>query len=417
MPKEATEDRSERRRILAPLGVPDYRRLMISNALWWQSMWMEMIVVGWLVLEMTDSAWRVALIGFYRMSPLVIVGFFAGPLVDRLGRRNIMLLGQTVSLITIACIALLLWTDRIAFPHLAVGALILGVMWALDWTARRSLLPDLVGRTGTVDGMLLEGFVQNIARCVGPFTSGVLIQVLGAPGCFTVLVGNCALSLIVLLGLSSEAASRSTKPTTSPWAHIVEGLRYVRRSEAIFGVMLITVVMNFLAFPYMTMLPVFARDILNQGPMGLGLLGTATGIGFFAGLLLVSRMRHSTGIGWIFAVGSLFTSAMLVGFSLSAHFHLSLFLLILAGMGQACFNVLQSSIVLLSARDEMRSRAMGVLLIAIGGGPLGRLQTGGLAQVFGPSLAVALTCTSAALLVIVVAAALPGFRRTSGERE
>ena len=412
-----TEDRSERRGFLAPLGVSDYRRLMVCNALWWQSLWMEMIVVGWLVLEMTDSAWRVGLIGFYRMAPLMIVGFFSGPIVDRFGRRRIMLLGQTVSLITITFLTLLLWTDRIVFWHLAVGAFILGVMWALDWTARRSILPDLVGRTRTVDGMLMEGFVQNIARSVGPFASGALIEILGASGCFTVLAGNCALSLILLLRLSGEAASRSTKPATSHRALIVEGLRYVRRSPAILGVMLITVVMNFLAFPYLVLLPVFARDILNQGPVGLGLLGAATGVGFFIGLLGINRIRHSVSTGWIFTGGSLFMSAMLVGFSISTHFYLSLGLLILAGMGQACFSVMQSSIVLLSARDEMRSRAMGVLLIAIGGGPLGRLQIGGLAQLFGPPLAVGVTCTSAALSVIAVAAGLPGFRGTSGRSD
>ena len=70
--RAASASKSERRGFLAPLGVPDYRRLMVCNALWWQSLWMEMIVVGWLVLEMTDSAWRVALIGFYRMAPLMI---------------------------------------------------------------------------------------------------------------------------------------------------------------------------------------------------------------------------------------------------------------------------------------------------------------------------------------------------------
>lgn len=407
------EGRSERRGVLAPLGIPDYRRLMICNALWWQGMWMEIIVVGWLVLEMTDSAWLVALIGFYRMAPLMIVGFFAGPLVDHLGRRRTMLLGQSVSLITTGLLALLLWTDRIAFGHLAVGAFILGVMWALDWTARRSILPDLVGRTRTVDGMLMEGFVQNIARTVGPLTSGALIEILGAPGCFTVLAGNGALSLLVLLGFSGEAASRSTKSTTSHWPLIVEGLHYVRRSQPILGVILITVVMNFLFFPYMTLLPVFARDVLNQGPLGLGLLGAASGIGFFVGLLGINRIRQRMSIGWIFTGGSLFMSVVLVGFAISTHFDLSLVLLIFAGMGQACFSVLQSSIVLLVARDELRSRAMGVLLIAIGAGPPGRLAIGGLAEVFGPSLAVGFTCTLAALLAIVVAAALPGFRRTS----
>lgn len=410
------EDNGPRPGFRGLLSIPDYRRLTISNTLWWQSMWMEMIVVGWLVLEMTDSAWRVALIGFYRMAPLIVVGLFSGSIIDRFGRRRIMLAAQSVSLATVSTLATLLWLDRIAFVHFAVGASILGVMWSLDWTARRSMLPDLLGRTRTVDGMLLEGFVQNIARSVGPFLSGALIEFLGAPGCYTVLAVNTAISLIVLTRLSGEAASRSTRSSTPPWTLIIEGLHYVRRNQPILGVLLITVIMNFFAFPYMTMLPVFARDILHQGPVGLGLLGTATGIGFFVGLFGVNRVRHRVSIGWIYASGSFSMAALLVGFSVSTNFHLSLALLTLSGIGQACFGVLQSSIVLLSARDEMRNRAMGVLLIAIGGGPLGRLQVGGIAQAVGPAFAVGLTCSLAAILVMVVAAVLPGFRATSERR-
>ena len=84
---------------LAPLNIPDYRRLLASNALWWQFMWMEIIVAGWLVLELTNSAWQVSLIGFYRMAPLLLVGFVSGPLTDRFGRRKIIIFSQIVNLV------------------------------------------------------------------------------------------------------------------------------------------------------------------------------------------------------------------------------------------------------------------------------------------------------------------------------
>ena len=418
MPDKAKDTLPAHWGILAPLWIPDYRRLMISNALWWLAMWMEMIVVGWLVLEMTDSAWQVALIGFYRMAPVMVVGFFSGPIVDRFGRRTIILLDQAVSFIVSAAVALLLWTGRLAFWHLALSALILGLAWALDWTARRSILPDLVGRSRTVDAMIVEGFAGNIARILGPFAGGGLIEVIGARGCFTVLSGIYALSFIVLLRLSSRTDSRSaTALKTSAWTLIAEGLRYVRHSQTILGDLLITIAMNFLVFPYMALLPVFARDILNQGPMGLGLLGAASGIGFFVGLFVVNHIRHSISAGWIFAAGSTFMGIALIGFSASTHFTLSLFMLILAGLGQACFNIMQSSIVLLSSSDAMRSRAMGALLLAIGAGPPGRLQMGGIAEAFGAPIAVGLTAAAAVITVIAITAALPGFRRGGESRD
>ena len=417
MTNKVLEDLSKNWGILVPLRIPDYRCLMVSNALWWQAMWMETIVVGWLVLEMTNSAWQVALIGFYRMAPLIVVGLFSGPVADRFGRRSLMLVTQTINLVIIAAVTVLLWTDRIAFWHLVVSALILGVTWALDWTARRSILPDLVGRARTMDVMLIEGFVQNMVRILGPFAGGALIEVMGASGCFTALAGHYALSLIVLLRLSSQVVLRAAKSPTFHGTSIIEGLRYVRHNQTILGVVLITMVMNFLGFPYMALLPVFARDILNQGPVGLGLLGAANGIGFFVGLFLISRIRHTISNGWILACGSFFMCAMLVGFSTSTHFHLSLALLILAGVGHAGFNIMQSSMVLLSASGEMRSRAMGTLLIAIGAGPPGRLQIGGLAAAFGAPFAVGLTCAMAALSVMAIAAALPGFRTKLEERQ
>jgi len=398
---------------LAPLSVPDFRRLLVGNTLWWQARWMEMIVTGWLVLELTDSAWQVALIGFYRSAPIVVVGFFSGPVTDRFGRVRVILLSQAASVVIVAIIPLLLWADSLAFWHLSVCAVLLGVLWTLSWTARRSLMPDLVGKAGTVDAMLLENFMQNISRVLGPFAGGAVIQALGACGCYAVVTGISALSLIAIFRLSAHP--RPARPKVSPWTLMVEGLRYVRRSPPIFGDVLITVAMNFLAFPYMTLLPVFARDILGQGPVGLGLLGAGNGLGCFLGLFAVSRARRVFSNGWIFSVGSFLQAAALVGFAVSVDFHLSLAMLILSGVGQAGFSVMQSVVVLITAPDDMRDRAMGAIAIGIGTGPPGRLQVGALAEAFGAPFAVGITAAAAVLSVVIITTALPDYRkRTDG---
>jgi predicted MFS family arabinose efflux permease len=192
---------------------------------------------------------------------------------------------------------------------------------------------------------------------------------------------------------------------------MVEGLRYVRGHPSIPGVLLITVTVNTLVFPYQTLLPVFARDILGQGPLGLGLLGAGGGIGSFFGLLAINRVRRFLSPGWIYAGGSTFLSVAVVAFAASTSYPLSVALLILAGVGHACFGVMQSTIVLTSSSDEMRDRAMGTLVLAIGGGPLGRLQIGALATALGSPLAVILTCATSALTVLGVTAAFPGLRK------
>jgi len=400
------------RSILAPLRIPDYRRLLISNGLWWQARWMENIVMGWLVLEMTDSAWHVALVGFYRMAPLLLVGFVSGIIADRFGRRAVILFSQTVNMVIPVVIVGLLLANLLEFWHIALSSTLLGAVWALDWPARRSLLPDLVGKKRTMDGMLLEGFSQNISRVLGPLSAGVFIKLIGVPGGFGVLAVISGTVLLILLGLSKPAAPPPKPQHSSPWSDISAGVRYICRNHTILGVMLITVAMNNLVFPYLTLLPVFARDVLGQGPVGLGILGAGLGLGTFIGLFLVIRIRRYWKPTWIFAIGSLVQSTVLVAFALSASFPLSVLLLCLSGLGQSSFGVMQSSIVLVSAKDEMRSRSMGALNFAIGVGSLGRIQVGALASAFGASLAVAVACGASALLIFAITAALPGFRKS-----
>jgi predicted MFS family arabinose efflux permease len=188
-------------------------------------------------------------------------------------------------------------------------------------------------------------------------------------------------------------------------------MRYIRHDQTILGVFLITVVMNNLFYPYMTLLPVFARDVLGQGPMGLGLLGAGNGVGALMGLFLVSWKRHRWNPTWLFAGGSFFQSLMLVAFALSVSFPLSVCLLFLSGLAQSSFGVMQSTIVLVSARDEMRARSMGAVNFGIGLGSLGRIELGALATAVGAPLAVALACGTAALLVALITGGLPGYRR------
>jgi MFS family permease len=278
------------RGILSPLNLPDFRRLITSNFLWWGTRFMELTIVGWLVLELTNSPWLVAVIGFYRSAPFIFAGFVSGPIIDHLGRRRTIVWAQGVNVVVSSGIAVLIWFDWLAYWHLAVGSLILGASWALDWPARRALMPDLVGKGRTVDALLLENIGQNLSRIIGPFAGGSLIASVSPGGAYTVLAGVAGLSFLLLLRLSNDPVPRRHQPgRISAWQDTLEGLRYIRQSQPILGTLLITMVMNFLAFPYMTVLPVFARDVLNQGPVGLGILGASSGLGAFLGFLVIAR--------------------------------------------------------------------------------------------------------------------------------
>jgi len=400
------------------LASADYRLLLGSSTLWWLAHYMEMLVLGWLVLELTNSPALVGLVAFCRAIPVLFVGGFGGMLADRIGRRPLIIAAQSVTVAMYAAVALLLATGLAALWQLVVIALVLGCAWAMDWPTRRALIPDLVGRARTLDALLLESLGMGIARTLGPFAAGFVLNAYDALGCFVVLSGLSAISLLLLRALSRQTIPHTSSPSSaSPLAQIRDSVRYVQQNQPILAVTLITMIMNMLAFPYMNFLPVFARDILHQDPVGLGYLGAAVGVGSFCGLYLVGRVRHLAGPGQVFLVGTLALNLALLAFAYSTDFLVSWVLLLAVGLGHACFGILQSSIVLLAAADERRGQAMGAIAVAIGTGPFGRLLTGVLAQSFGAPVAVGGEAAVSFLLVAAVAAALPGLRQMSAKDE
>lgn len=377
---------------------------------------MEMIVVGWLVLELTNSAWLVALVGFYRSAPFLLAGFIGGPLTDRWGRRTVIRSTQSLTLLVYSITTFLVYTNTVEFWHLCALSFLLGASWSLDFPARRSLIPDIVGKEQTTDALLLESTVQGVARMIGPFLAGALIAQFGAAGCFMVMSILSIFALGGVLALSNEPIERSNLGMNeSAWLKIKEGFRYVGQQQIILAVVMVTVVMNLLIFPYTSLLPIFARDILDQGPQGLGILGTATGMGAFAGLFLINYLRRWINIGRIFMIGTIGQCIGLAFFAMSTFFPLSWALLFCAGVGQACFAILQSSIVLMAASDDMRSRSMATIVLAIGADPIGKIQIGILAENLGAPNTLGLQAALAAILVGVIAFMVPDSHRTMPE--
>ncbi len=388
----------------------DFRRLLFADGLWWLAMWMEMLVVGWLALSITDSAWWVALLGFYRSIPLPLVGLFGTPLVERFRRRHLIVALQAVGVVSASTLAVLMWLDVIQYWHLALAALANGSAWALDWPVRRSLVPDLVGKSRIVEALTLESGLQSVTRLFGPLLAGLCVHVLGILGGLLILANTALMALLILVGM--ETNSRSPDPAKgvrSSLRRTREGLRYVYGHRRIFGVILITVAMNAWAFPFQSLLPVFARDVLSQGPLGLGLLGSAHGLGALVGMPIVhwgrKRWSHPRIFGW----ASVFACLGLVAFALSESFYLSLAILVFAGVGQAGFSIMQSSITLVEADDDMRARSMSIVVLAIGMGPFGRLHAAVMAAAWGAPLATAVMALGAGVATLAVILFLRGF--------
>jgi MFS family permease len=386
-----------------------YRHLWGASLLWNQARWMDRVILGWVVLEMTNSAWNLAVIEALRWFPLLMFGMMGGAIADRIDRRWVLIGAQSLALLVCCATAVLLALGAFNFGLAALAAFLLGVQWAVDWPTRRSLIPDLVGRRLTLNAVALEALSQNVTRIIGPLVAGVLIAYWSPAAAFGCMAGLYLLEIVLLKRMPLSAQGRATA-NVPMLRYLLDGFATLRYSQPIVGVLLISVFMNVLVFPYQQLLPVFARDALHVDAVGLGALSSAAGLGSVIGALAIVGSLRVPRSAQLFWLGSAVMSACLALFAISGDFVLALLLLGLSGLGQAAFASLQTTIVLSTATDELRGRAMGALTLAIGSTPFGSLEIGALAEAAGAPFAVALNAGLCAVLVALVAVRLPRFR-------
>jgi MFS family permease len=388
---------------------PGYRCLWLASLLWNMARSMDQVVLGWVVLVMTNSAWDVAVIGALRWLPLMMFGIAGGAVADRFDRRYLLIGAQALGLVVCLGTAILLVAGIFDFGLACLATFLLGLQWALDWPTRRALIPDMVGHDLTVNAVALENVSMNLTKIVGPLIAGGLIAFVSPASAF-VFMSALYVVEIVLLKLMPLATSGRRVSSGPMLRYLRDGFASLRECEPIVGVLVISMLMNILVFPYQQLLPVFARDVLNTDAVGLGALGAASGIGSFAGALAIASTRRVRRSGRLFWVGSCLMSLSVVGFALSASWPVAISLVALSGLVSAAFSSLQITIVLDNASDQLRGRAMGALTLAIGCALIGTLEIGAVTVVLGAPVAVALNAAACAVLVAVVALRLPRFR-------
>jgi len=374
----------------------------MSNA----SRWMETGVLGWLILELTDSPWYVALVGVSRSAPLLAFGLFAGLIADRTNRWAVMLCTQSVNALVAGVLVVLLLFGTIQPWHVLLGAFILGCGTILDMPSRRSLIYDLVGPQQVVSAMSLETVNNTVGKFMGPLIGGLMIEMTGFAGVYLLLMAVylLALGFILQVKINLPGPPGTAQPI---WQSLLTGLQYSLQNRVVLGVLCITVLMNALAFSYAQILPVVARDHLQVGPGLMGLLASADGLGTLIGALLLAALGNLTSQGRIFALGALLELVSLLAFAASPWYALSWVLLLAVGLGNAGFSTMQSTIILLSAAPGMRGRAVGVLGLCIGSTPLGLLELGALAAVVGAPMAIGINAAIGLVLWLPVIAFTP----------
>jgi MFS family permease len=389
---------------------PAYRYLWGASTLWNQARAMDQVVIGWVVLELTNSAWDMSLVFALRWLPLLMFGVAGGAVADRVDRRWVLIGAQALGLLVCLGTAVLLVIGRFDVGLAALVTFLLGLQWAVDWPTRRALIPDLVGRDLTVNAIALEAVSQNLSRIIGPLLAGALIAYFSPAAAFAFMTALYLVEIVLLKAMPLNVRVGQVMAGGSMLRYLADGFSKLRASQSILGVLLVSVCMNVLVFPYQQLLPVFARDELHVDPIGLGALGAAVGIGAMIGATVIASSKRVPMAGRLFWVGSCLMCLCLAGFAAAGSFGLALVLLVCTGLGHAAYSSLQTTIVLGNATDQLRGRALGALTLAIGCTPIGSLEMGALSVAFGAPVAVGLNAALAAVLVALIALRLPRFR-------
>lgn len=387
-----------------------YRILWPANFFAMMSRWMQATLLGWMVLELTGSAWYVSLVGFFAIAPILFVGLLSGVLVDTFDRLKLLRATQLVSLATATGMMVVLLTGNEQFWHAYVTITLIGAAWALELPTRRAMIHDMVGSRGVTNAIALDSIGMNGSNMAGPALAGVLISQVDVAGGYVAVVLCYAVSVMLVFTLRTIERPDVATVQRRILADLLVGLRYAMRHRTLLAVVLITIVMNILFFPYRFLIPVIARDVLGVGPGLMGLMDSITGLGASLGAVVIASSVNVTRHGRVFLAGSVGSMAILIVFSFSDVYLISVALLLLVGFGTAGFGVMQAAVVMLVSEARMRGKALGVVSLAIGTSPIGSLIVGAMADRLGAPTAILISAGVGLVLLLLIGLAMPSIR-------
>ncbi|MFW6075608.1 MAG: MFS transporter [Chloroflexota bacterium] len=372
--------------------------------------WMYQVALGWLALQLTDSAFWVGLAGFAGGIPILIFALPAGVVVDRFNRRTVLMAGQVGVMVSATLFSILIGTGLMNRWVMLVLACCYGSSMAFVFPTRHAIIGRLVEPRDLPNAIALNSAGQNATRVFGPSLAGLLIAVIGISGTFAFAAA------LQIFALGSSLKLPSARPRSpgkrGPVLHsFTEGLRYVSADPALYGTIILATVGTVLIMPYITMMPVFAQYELDLGATGLGLLLTAVGIGSVLGALFIAGAQWITTRSGAQVVLLLAWVVTVLIFAFTPWVWIAMPILFLTGVLSAGFLATNLSILQLRSDDEIRGRVLSVNQITWGLLPVGQLPLGLLADHFGAPLATGGACMLAFLAIALIVTRVPELRR------
>ena len=402
--------RSLRASGLALARDPNFRRLWLAGAFGEGTRWLEVLAISIYVYEVTQSALVVTLVTFVRALPMVALGAVTGALAERAEPRRILLYG-TIGMTAVSFVmALVTYAGAVEVWHLGVAGFLSGLLFSTEFPVRRRLLGEFAGPERIGSAMGFDSVTRTATRILGPLLGGALLQFVGLHGAFILAGAVYLVTVLLLVGVPPRPISIIASAGSNFFSNLAEGLRYVRSNRPLLGFLAVTIIMNLWVFPYQSMVPAIAQDVLNVKPFLVGILFSVEGLGAMIGALLVATIEPRQHYLRLYVFGAAMATLAVVAFSLSDSYGLSLAICLVGGFGLAGFTTMQATLPFLLAPPEVRARVLGLVSVCIGIGPIGQLHLGFLSEWVGPPLATTIGAVEGLIALIIAVIALVGRR-------
>lgn len=366
--------------------------------------WMQNIAQPWLAYKLTNSPLLLSFVGILQFTPVLLFSLFAGVIIDKFPKKNILIFTQSTSLVITFILAILDWTGCIRYWHILVMATLLGLVNTLDMPTRQAFVIEMVGREDVKNAVALNSSAFNLARIIGPAAAGIIMGYWGTAACFFINSISFAAVVISLLFIKCKGVDIKREESRNVFANIKDGLKYIYDNGILFNTILVMTVVGTFGMNLSVLVPVFAKEILKQQEAGFGFLMSLMGVGSFIGAMLVattSNFKSQRFNKFMLYAVPLILAVFLILTGVTQSFALTGVGLVMTGLSFVAYSATANSTMQLKSTDEYRGRAMSVFSLAFAGTtPIGNFFAGIITEHFGANVGF-LACGVAIILFLV----------------
>ncbi len=390
------------RSVFAATRHRDFRLFLVGQFVSLCGTWIQTVAQGWLVLQLTNSAFAVGLVTTMGSLPILLFTLYGGVVADRVNKRRLVLLLQSLMLTEALTLAILTQLHLITVHWVMALAMFSGLLSAFEVPTRQSMIAEIVAREDLLNAIALGSSAFNVARVVGPSVAGGLIATVGLAACF---YANAASYLAVIVSLILMRVSRPAGPSqVETLGALKEGFRYIFGNPLPRAIVILIATFSVFGFSFMPMMPVFARDVLQLDARGYGVMVSAVGLGAAAAAIFMAGVGGQAPGSRLVLGSSLLFGLVVTAAGLAPEFWTAIVLFTLSGCTMALNGIAANTTLQTEAPDYLRGRVMGFYsFVVLGMAPFGSLQAGWVSEHFGVRVAIALGGGICFLVAAIVA--------------